>query len=195
MGRCKPLGSLNSFLLCASQLPEKQGPIQFPCTCVPVCGCGGCLCVCVPNHIHTCVHVCVACACVYACTCMFMCVPVCARTTRVCARTCCMCLCAHMYVRMHAGLCGVYGCFLKSLCVCMQACSCMCACVYTCPCVCCVYSCTCGYMCMKAALMHWTQLCGCHQWRMGSSSRRAATLCPWGLREAHGSLDLQTQGS
>ena len=66
MGRCKPLGSLNSFLLCASQLPQKQGPIQFPCTCVPVCGCGRCLCVCVCNHTHMCARMCCVCMlCVY----------------------------------------------------------------------------------------------------------------------------------
>ena len=95
MGRCKPLGSLNSFLLCASQLPQKQGPIQFPCTCVPVCGCGGCLCVYVPNHIHTGVHVCVVCARVYACTCMFMCVCMHAHT---CVHVHVVCACVHAHV-------------------------------------------------------------------------------------------------
>lgn len=127
-----------------------------------------CSCVPVRTHPHTCVHIHVVCACVRA---------------HVCSRECRFMWCIWMFLEVFVCVCA---------CRRVHACVPVCTRAHVCACV---YSCTCGYMCMKAALRRWTQLCGCHQWRMGSSRRHAATLCPWGLREAHGSLDLQTQGS
>ena len=120
---------------------------------------------------------------------MCVCLRVCPIT---CTYVCMYVLCVHMCVHTCAGLCGVYGCFLTSLCVRVHACVPVYACAHVCAGV---YLCVCVGICVC-----WQPRCPGHSCVDVTSGEcvTAATVQPrvsLGPQRSSREPDLQTQGS